>query len=943
MRSSFASCSSQGHLNCLVLAVAATLGGMVLEPAGAHAQGIIRAEAAPDRVTVDIPPGRLSGVLETYANQAGVLLSADSRFLAGLNSPGLRGTFEVEHGFAALLRSHDLEVQRNAQGIYVLRALPANPGRVAELDAVEVTGQLSEADRPFQTAGSAQYISRDQIERFRGSSVGDIFQGTPGVLVAENRNSGGLDVNIRGMQGQGRVPVLLDGSRQETTVYRGYMGVSSRTYIDPDLIGGIDINKGPVMTAEGAGAVGGVVSMRTLSADDILMPGKSFSFRVRGVLQGNSVSPPPAGTAGGLYKEISGAYLKDCIVSSHCNGKEPPTSFGGDDLGMNRPKTTDLRSWAGSLAVAQRFEKIDLVAAYARRSQGNYYTGKHGPVPELSYRYVTKPFWTEVYVQRNYAQRYRAHEEVLNSANDSESVLLKTNLQLPADQTLELSYMRYDSHYGEMMPSQILYMGPIRQTADSEVTANTLTSRYRWNPMDKDWLDLRANVWTTRTKTINRNYSEDFSDASGVVTIQTPERYRRVGGDISNTVNFEVLGSHVLTVGASMQHEDVDTVRPLNESGVPVGNTAYGRDGDRKEYSLFTNWKWEPVEGLELNAGVRYIEAEVNDHKPIGMAKRAAFCLNAQAHDLCSPDDTIYVDNPYCLDRDADGVCDPVYYQTRDSGTAPVVSLAWAPWNNGLQFYGRYAKGLRMPSLFEGSQGWSVSPAFNLPLRAERAVNKELGLNFLGRDLLSSGDRVAFKFARFYNRTQDYITRTNPNEGEGVGQRFFVIRNVDSVDVRGFEAMLEYDAGPVYTRLNGAYYDDIEVCYAGSYRRHTCTDYGVKDSYFNNMIPPKWHASAILGARLFEQRLDIGVRGTFMGMRNQTPDFDDDTAGGFLFVIPWQRYKVFDVYATWKQSKNLSVSLNIDNVTDRYYLDALGLGLVPAPGRTARLSFTLQY
>lgn len=209
MRSSFASCSSQGHLNCLVLAVAATLGGMVLEPAGAHAQGIIRAEAAPDRVTVDIPPGRLSGVLETYANQAGVLLSADSRFLAGLNSPGLRGTFEVEHGFAALLRSHDLEVQRNAQGIYVLRALPANPGRVAELDAVEVTGQLSEADRPFQTAGSAQYISRDQIERFRGSSVGDIFQGTPGVLVAENRNSGGLDVNIRGMQGQGRVPVLL--------------------------------------------------------------------------------------------------------------------------------------------------------------------------------------------------------------------------------------------------------------------------------------------------------------------------------------------------------------------------------------------------------------------------------------------------------------------------------------------------------------------------------------------------------------------------------------------------------------------------------------------------------------------------------------------------------------------------------------------------------------
>lgn len=59
--------------------------------------------------------------------------------------------------------------------------------------------------------------------------MGDIFQGMPGVLIGENRNSGGLDVNLRGMQGQNRVPVLVDGARQETTVYRGYAGVASRS------------------------------------------------------------------------------------------------------------------------------------------------------------------------------------------------------------------------------------------------------------------------------------------------------------------------------------------------------------------------------------------------------------------------------------------------------------------------------------------------------------------------------------------------------------------------------------------------------------------------------------------------------------------------------------------------------------------------------------------
>ncbi len=103
-----------------------------------------------------------------------------------------------------------------------------------------------------------------------------MFKGTTGVLVAENRNSGGLNINIRGMQGQGRVPVLVDGARQETTVYRGYAGVTSRSYVDPDLIGGVEIDKGPTMGASGTGAIGGLVSMHTLNADDIAKPGNDW-------------------------------------------------------------------------------------------------------------------------------------------------------------------------------------------------------------------------------------------------------------------------------------------------------------------------------------------------------------------------------------------------------------------------------------------------------------------------------------------------------------------------------------------------------------------------------------------------------------------------------------------------------------------------------------------
>lgn len=943
MQSSFAARASLGRLNGLALAVAACLGWMAPDPAGVQAQEPVETAArTAGTITVDIPAGRLSNVLENWANQAGVLLSADSRFLAGLNSPGLRGTYGVEQGFAALLGGHGLEVQRNSQGIYVVRPAPGSKASVAELDAVEVAGQYNNADKPFQTAGSAQYISRDHIERFRGSSVGDMFQGTPGVLVAENRNSGGLDVNIRGMQGQGRVPVLIDGARQETTVYRGYGGVVSRSYVDPDLIGGVDISKGPVMTADGAGAIGGVVSMRTINANDILMPGKTTGVRMRGTLQGNSRSAPEAGTPGGLYLDGVTGYVTDCANPAYCEGREPPASYGGDDLGVGAPSLFNMGSWSGSIAAAARFEKIDLVAAYARRHQGNYFTGKHGPVPEVNVSYIEKPFYTEVSAERTHSGRYRAHEEVLNSQNISESLLLKSNILLPGEQDLELSFMRYDSEYGEMMPSQLVGFDAIRQTSGSHVTANTFAARHHWDPSGTDLVDLRTNVWATRTKSMNRSYSDNWDSLGSFIIIPTPEKYKRYGGDISNTMRFDAWGEHNLSFGMAVQREDADTERPLDSRGNPAANSSYGRVADRSEFSSFINWQWQPHPTVTMNAGLRYMRATTNDKKAIDVAANIKQCTDV---DKDSGDCVAweYVPNPDCVDSSGSGACDPNYMKTRNSGTAPVFSLTWEPLLNGLQFYGRYAEGLRMPSLFESSQGWSVSPSEDRPLKAERAINRELGLNYLRNDAFLPGDRLGIKLARFSNRTNDYLTRTSPNRWDSDAAAYFTMRNIDSVSIKGSELMVEYDMGVVYGQVGGSYYDDVEVCHYGSGRRDRCNDYGVKDSYFNNMIPPKWHGSAILGTRLFNQTLDLGMRATFVGKRNQAPDYDDVTANGLLFIIPWERYTLFDVYASWKQSEHLTVTFNIDNLTDRYYYDALGLGYVPAPGRTARLGVTLQY
>ena len=116
-----------------------------------------------------------------------------------------------------------------------------------------------------------------------------MFRGTAGVMSGEARNgAGAIDVNIRGMQGMGRVATTIDGAENSVTVYQGYQGVSNRTYVDPDFIAGVDITKGADAASFGNA---GSVAMRTVGADDIVKPGEKWGLKVKAGFGTNSSSP----------------------------------------------------------------------------------------------------------------------------------------------------------------------------------------------------------------------------------------------------------------------------------------------------------------------------------------------------------------------------------------------------------------------------------------------------------------------------------------------------------------------------------------------------------------------------------------------------------------------------------------------------------------------------
>ena len=226
--------------------------------------------AAP--ASFNIQPQPMSQALVAFSSATGIQLFFNADLVRGVNSPGVQGSFNRTEALIRLLAGSGLTYRfTNATTVAISGPSPGtSPGAnstttgdgAIRLDPIEVSGgRTAPADAPFQTPGSVNYISGETIERFRGKTAGDMFQGTPGVISGMNRNGAAIDVNIRGLQGMNRVATSVDGSEQSTSSYRGYSGVDNRTYVDPDLIGGITITKGPKDGS--AGAIGGTVAIET--------------------------------------------------------------------------------------------------------------------------------------------------------------------------------------------------------------------------------------------------------------------------------------------------------------------------------------------------------------------------------------------------------------------------------------------------------------------------------------------------------------------------------------------------------------------------------------------------------------------------------------------------------------------------------------------------------
>ncbi len=366
------------------------------------------------------------------------------------------------------------------------------------------------------------HATRENIENYKGTSVGDLFKGLSGVYTGEARNSGALDPNIRGIQGTGRVPVLVDGTEQSTTIWLGPGGISNRSYVDPNLVGGITAEKGP--SFEGPSGIGGAVRIRTLEPGDIIEPGKTWGIELKTETATNTVAERDGanGWYGQDYRDVKADGVPITGMGGDYGGIVAPLGggvtlvpeSGSDHQGFNG------EDYAWRLAVAAEQEHFDLIGVHSYRRSGNYFAGENG-----ADAYRTED-WIEAMQKAQsqgggnsseyndyLANLFRPGQEVLNTHSEMASTLLKGRLELPHNQELSLSWMNTEQIYGEsnvsirMIAHAPEHMIDMNGTGDmayqynnppSEVDQDTWNLGYSWNP-DNPLIDLKVGAWATQS------------------------------------------------------------------------------------------------------------------------------------------------------------------------------------------------------------------------------------------------------------------------------------------------------------------------------------------------------------------------------------------------------------------------------------------------------------
>ncbi|MGE3712564.1 MAG: TonB-dependent receptor plug domain-containing protein, partial [Hyphomicrobiaceae bacterium] len=246
------------------------------------------------RTNVNIPAQSLSGALVQYSNATGVQLFFNANLVRGKKAPGLRGSFTTDQAMSRMLSGTGLTYRTSGNAVTIVDpnaggndATATVEGAIA-LDTIDVSGGRDSAsgsgyqgtpDWVYTTPAAVSVVSREAIENSPARNTRDLLDSVAGVYVSRaEAQQPGISVNIRGLQDQDRIVMMIDGARQ--SFQRNGHGATQQTYVDTAFLREIDVEKSSTSSVGSLGSLGGSVNFRTLIADDLIQPGKQWGAQV---------------------------------------------------------------------------------------------------------------------------------------------------------------------------------------------------------------------------------------------------------------------------------------------------------------------------------------------------------------------------------------------------------------------------------------------------------------------------------------------------------------------------------------------------------------------------------------------------------------------------------------------------------------------------------------
>ena len=422
--------------------------------------------------------------------------------------------------------------------LLIHQTIYASP-QINQLDTISVLGtseSKAEAgkDKMFSENQVTEYKSKKEIETYKGHSVADLLTGTTGVYSGDARNSGALDPNIRGVQGQGRIPVLVDGTEQAITVWRGFAGVSNRNYLDPFLISSVTVEKGPNLNRTLDSGAAGTIRLSTLEPDDIIKKGEKFGIEFKAETANNSIKqrgyPIPIGQDFRKLDHPEDMGLGPISAYFRTSDRYPARSHGRNKF---------FNDNAYRLAIATKDEHFEGLVAYAYRNKGNYFAGSKGghnygegkTLDEYAKAHDFDPNYyrsDDPYIPW-IAIVYHPKKEVPNTSFESESYLGKATIKFNDHTKWKFGLRHSDMHYGEIMPSRLwqtsYQQGTVLQWPLANVKQTAVNTDFEYNPENNKWVNLRLGAYAVfnhaKTNTSGGSPSDIIFDDMGFNSVGT--------------------------------------------------------------------------------------------------------------------------------------------------------------------------------------------------------------------------------------------------------------------------------------------------------------------------------------------------------------------------------------------------------------------------------------